>query len=279
MRVQYSVGCFTSFRRSFLTAVSALTITLAGAFPVMAEIEEPYDPIEPVNRAIFDFNDTLDIYVLEPVARGYRNNVPDFMQTGIGNFFRNLRYPSYLVSDIIQGKFEQALDHTGRFLINSTVGVLGFVDVAEDWGLPDHQEDFGIGLGYNGVPHGPYLVIPFLGPSSVRDGFGLIVDGFLDPIGWIGYSSLSAGTKVAIAATTLGIKVVHTRAGLLQAIEAAKESSVDYYLFAQGAYYQHRHGLVTDGKDEDEIGGDEVSTTDDATVETPEAPPEKAEQM
>jgi phospholipid-binding lipoprotein MlaA len=228
-----------------------------------AEIEEPYDPIEPVNRAIFDFNDTVDVYVLEPVARAYRNNLPDAMQTGIGNFFRNLRYPSYLVSDIIQGKFDQVLDHTGRFLINSTVGVLGFIDVAKDFGLPDHQEDFGIGLAYHGVPHGPYLVVPFLGPSSVRDGFGLIVDGFLDPIGWVGYSSLSASTKVAIAATALGVKVVHTRAGLLQAIEAAKESSVDYYLFAQGAYYQHRHGVLTDGKDED----DDIAESDSAVAE------------
>jgi phospholipid-binding lipoprotein MlaA len=218
----------------------------------LAEIEEPYDPIEPINRGIFEFNDTVDIYVLEPVSRAYRNNVPDPVQSGIGNFFANLRYPSYLVSDIIQGKFDQVLDHTGRFLVNSTVGVLGFLDVAKDLGLPDHREDFGLGLAYHGVPSGPYLVVPFIGPSNVRDGVGLIVDGFLDPIGWVGYSSLSAGTKLAVAATALGVKVVHTRAGLLQAVEAAKESSVDYYLFAQGAYYQYRHGLLTDGKDDDD---------------------------
>jgi phospholipid-binding lipoprotein MlaA len=218
----------------------------------LAEIEEPYDPIEPINRGIFEFNDTVDIYVLEPVSRAYRNNVPDPVQSGIGNFFANLRYPSYLVSDIIQGKFDQVLDHTGRFLVNSTVGVLGFLDVAKDLGLPDHREDFGLGLAYHGVPSGPYLVVPFIGPSNVRAGVGLIVDGFLDPIGWVGYSSLSAGTKLAVAATALGVKVVHTRAGLLQAVEAAKESSVDYYLFAQGAYYQYRHGLLTDGKDDDD---------------------------
>jgi phospholipid-binding lipoprotein MlaA len=280
MQQQVRFCGLNTLRRRVVAAVVVASAALSCTLPVSAEVEEPYDPIEPVNRAIFDFNDTVDVYVLEPVARAYRNNVPDFMQTGVGNFFRNLRYPSYLVSDIIQGKFDQVLDHTGRFLINSTVGVLGFIDVAEDWGLPDHQEDFGIGLAYNGVPHGPYLVIPFLGPSSVRDGFGLIVDGFLDPIGWIGYSSLSAGTKVAIAAGTLGIKVVHTRAGLLQAIEAAKESSVDYYLFAQGAYYQHRHGLVTDGKDEEGFGdSDDVSSGNDTAAETPEAPLEKAEQM
>ncbi|MFO0417210.1 MAG: VacJ family lipoprotein [Pseudomonadota bacterium] len=246
-------GVVTAFLKlSHAISVVVLLGVVVSAPNAWCAPEEPYDPIEPVNRAIFDFNDTLDIHVLEPVARAYRNNMPDPVRIGIGNFFDNLRYPSYLVSDIIQGKFEQALDHTGRFLINTTVGVLGFMDIAKDWGLPDHREDFALGLAYHGVPAGPYLVIPFLGPSSVRDGVGLIVDGFLDPIGWVGYTSLSSGTKVAIAASALGIKVVHTRSGLLQAIEAAKEGAVDYYLFAQGAYYQHRHGLLTDGKEEEE---------------------------
>lgn len=235
-----------------VAALSFLTLCV-GTVPAYGEPEEPYDPIESVNRAIFDFNDTVDVYVLEPVARGYRDNVPDVVQTGVGNFFENLRYPSYLVSDIFQGKFEQALDHTGRFLINTTLGIGGLMDFATDWGLPVHDEDFGITLAYHGVPAGPYLVIPILGPSNVRDGVGRVVDGFLDPIGWVGYSSLSAGTKVAIVAGALGVKLVHTRAGLLQAVETAKESSVDYYLFVQGAYYQHRHGVLTDGKDEDEL--------------------------
>jgi len=235
---------------SFL--VGAPSALVMGIVTAHAAPEEPYDPIEPVNRAIFEFNDTVDVYVLEPVARAYKNNVPDEVQTGVDNFFLNLRYPSYLVSDIFQGKFDQALDHTGRFLVNSTVGVLGFIDVAKDIGLPDHEEDFGVALAYHGVPAGPYLMLPILGPSNVRDGVGRIVDAFLDPIGWVGYTSLSAGTKVTIAASTLGLKLVHTRAGLLQAVEAAKESSVDYYLFMQGAYYQHRRGLVTDGKDEED---------------------------
>jgi len=233
-----------------------LSLTISSAW---AEPEEPYDPIEPVNRAIFDFNDTLDVHVFEPVARSYRDNVPDVMRTGIGNFFENLRYPSYLVSDVVQGKFDQVLEHTGRFLVNSTLGILGFIDVADGIGLPMHDEDFGIGLAYHGVPAGPYLVIPILGPSNVRDGFGRIVDAFLDPIGWVGYSSLSAGTKVAIAASALGVKLIHTRAGLLQAVETGKESSVDYYLFVQGAYYQYRYGLVTDGKGDEEFGDSSAS--------------------
>lgn len=254
-----------SYRVSLLRGALMLTSALTLCFPVLAsygESEEPYDPIEPVNRAIFDFNDTVDIYVLEPVGRAYRDNVPDVVQTGVGNFFENLRYPSYLVSDIFQGKFEQALDHTGRFLINTTLGIGGLIDFAAEWGLPVHDEDFGITLAYHGVPAGPYLVLPILGPSSVRDGVGRIVDGFLDPIGWVGYSSLSAGTKAAIIAGSLGVKLVHTRAGLLQAVETAKESSVDYYLFVQGAYYQHRHGVLTDGKEEDELDGEIAGPSD-----------------
>jgi phospholipid-binding lipoprotein MlaA len=245
--------------RFMLVSCLAICVSTVSAY---GESEEPYDPIEPVNRAIFDFNDTVDVYVLEPVARGYRDNVPETVQTGIGNFFENLRYPSYLVSDIFQGKFEQALDHTGRFLINTTLGIGGLMDFATEWGLPVHDEDFGITLAYHGVPAGPYLVLPILGPSNVRDGVGRIVDGFLDPIGWVGYSSLSAGTKVAIVAGSLGVKLVHTRAGLLQAVETAKESSVDYYLFVQGAYYQHRHGVLTDGKDEDELDGADTEVSD-----------------
>jgi phospholipid-binding lipoprotein MlaA len=231
--------------------VFVVAVSVVAAREVRAEVEEPYDPIEDVNRAIFSFNDTLDVYVLEPVARRYREYIPDPVRTGIGNFFSNLRYPSYLVSDIVQGKFDQALDHTGRFVVNSTVGVVGLIDVAKDWGLPDHREDFGIALAYHGVPSGPYLVLPLLGPSCVRDGVGSVVDAFLDPIGWVGYSNISSSAKVVVAATSLGVRTVHTRSGLLQAIEAAKESSVDYYLFAQGAYYQYRHGVLTDGKEEE----------------------------
>lgn len=241
---------------SLLLGLSLLKLAV-GVTPLYAEHEEPYDPIEPVNRAIFDFNDTIDIYFLEPVAKFYRETLPDPIYKGIGNFFINLHYPSYLVSDIIQGKFGQALDHTGRFLINTTIGLLGFIDVAKDWGLPDHDEDFGIALAYHGVPAGPYLVVPFWGPTNVRDGLGEIVDGFLNPIGWIGYTDLNSGTKVAIAAGAIGLRIVNTRAGLIQAVETAKESSLDYYLAVQGAYYQYRHGLMMDGADEEDEELDE----------------------
>jgi phospholipid-binding lipoprotein MlaA len=255
------VFCTRFFERGVLGIIIVAVIGVVSLQPSYAQSEEIYDPLEDVNRGIFWFNDKLDVNVLEPVAKGYKEYVPSFMRTGINNFFSNLRYPSYLVSDILQGKITQAGEHTGRFLINSTIGLAGFLDIAKDVGLPDHQEDFGIMLAYHGVPAGPYLMLPLLGPSNVRDGVGLIVDGFLDPIGWVGYSGLSNSTKLIIAASALGIRTIHTRAGLIQAIETGKESSVDYYLFVQSAYYQFRNGLVYDGMVPDELDEEPAGRT------------------
>lgn len=238
--------------RTFPALAGALLALCCAVTCAWSEPEEPYDPLEDMNRGIFWFNNELDEFLLEPLARGYRDTMPDVVRTGVGNFFLNLRYPSYLVSDIFQGKFEQALDHTGRFLINTTIGIGGLIDFAKDMGLPDHEEDFGITLAYHGVPAGPYLMLPILGPSNIRDGVGRLVDTALDPLFWVPYLDIPAGAKVAITTGALGLKLVHTRAGLLQAVEAAKEGAVDYYLFMQGAYYQHRQGLMTDGRDDDE---------------------------
>lgn len=233
----------------------AAQIFLTG--PARAQDEEISDPLESFNRGIFWFNDKLDVYVLEPVARRYKDYVPDPVQNGIGNFFENLRYPRYLLSDLVQFKFSQALDHTGRFLINSTVGVLGFVDVAKEFGLPVHEEDFGLALAYHGVGPGPYLVLPILGPSNLRDGFGKIVDSFVDPFAIVAYTT-DADISIPIILGAKTIEVIDTRAGLSEAIETAKESSVDYYLFMQGAYYQYRRGVLYDGNPPDEEFEDDL---------------------
>lgn len=227
---------------------SALLFVCGGIAPCLADVEEVHDPIEGVNRGIFWFNDQLDIYLLEPVARGYDYIMPERGKKGVVSFFENLNYPSYLVSDLIQGKFDQVGLHTGRFVINSTIGLVGFIDVAEDMGLKEHKEDFGIALAYRGVPAGPYLVLPLLGPSNLRDAVGRAVDAALDPIAWLSYTNMSSSSRLAIQGGVLGVRVVSTRAGLIQAIETAKESSLDYYLFAQGAYYQYRLGVLTDGR-------------------------------
>jgi len=226
-----------------------------------AEEEEFSDPFERWNRGVFWINDKLDRNVLEPIADGYDYIVPDPVQRGVKNVFENLSYPKFLVSDIVQLKFEQAAEHTGRFLLNSTLGLAGLVDVAKHLGLEKHREDFGTALGYHGVPPGPYLMIPLLGPSNFRDGFGRIVDSFLDPVPYIAYGTADDSDAAAISLGATALDLIQTRADLDEAIEAARDASVDYYLFVQAAYYQRREALIHDkaiADDEDPFAEDEA---------------------
>jgi phospholipid-binding lipoprotein MlaA len=211
----------------------------------MTELEkEIWDPIEPVNSAIFSFNDFLDTYILEPVARGYHNVTPDPVETGVVNFFRNLNFPSYFVSSVFRGNFSDAGNHTARFLINSTIGLAGFLDIATRFDLKHKEEDFGTALAYYDIPAGPYIMFPFWGPSNLRDACGRVVDFFLDPFVIVGFTR-GTSRDLVIAGTSVNVlRIVSTRARLLEAIQAAKESSLDYYLFSQSSYYQYRNGLV-----------------------------------
>lgn len=240
------------------TAAAQDGSTVDDAEPIDEDpIEETYDeevvwdPIEPVNRGIFWFNDQLDIYLLEPVARGYFDYVPRPIRTGVKNFFRNIKSPVYVFSDLVQLKFEQAGIHTARFLINSTIGVLGVMDVARKWGLEHETEDFGIALGYYGVPEGPYLVLPLLGPSNLRDLVGTVVDGFLDPVP---YAAATWDDGIYLVVGLKVVDVVDKRSRLLDAIETGKEGSVDYYLFIQSTYHQVRQNDIYDGAPPDESG-------------------------
>jgi phospholipid-binding lipoprotein MlaA len=212
---------------------------------------EVSDPLETVNRGIFAFNDTVDVYFLEPIAKGYDYVTPQVIQSGVKNFFENLNYPKYLLSDLIQFKFRQVAAHTGRFLINTTVGVAGLIDVAQEVGLKRNYEDTAVGLASHGIPNGPYLVIPFLGPSTLRDTVGTVVDGFINPLNLLFYSSMEPSVVVPLSLSLQGLNIVQTRTGLLDAIKAAKESSLDYYTFAQSSYIQYRQGLLTGSENGD----------------------------
>lgn len=238
-------------RLPLLASLLALAICVCRT-PVHADdgTMEIHDPWETMNRKIFAFNDALDVHIVEPVAQGYHDIMPDAAEEGVHNFFLNLRYPVYLLSDLVQFKFSQALDHTGRFLVNSTVGILGFIDVAKHLGLPDHEEDFGLALAYHGVAAGPYLMLPILGPSNVRDAIGRLVDTVVDPFAILSYTGNGVDTPVIVGAKVL--QGIDLRTGLLEAIQTGKESSIDYYLFAQGAYYQYRRGVLHDGQPPDE---------------------------
>lgn len=202
--------------------------------------DDPADPLEPVNRAVFKFNDTADRYVLRPVAKGYVYITPQFARTGISNFFNNLEEPRTIVNDLFQLKLKQSVADTGRFMLNTTAGLAGFMDVATGVGLERHDEDFGQTLGYWGVGEGWFLMLPLLGPSDNRDLVGTVVDIPTNPAwyldgdhDWLKYS-LSA------------VNVVNTRANLL-GTDSLMDQQLDKYLFLRTAYLQRRQFEVYDG--------------------------------
>ena len=213
-------------------------------YDLQPEDKEIWDPGEKVNRAIFSFNDFLDVYLLEPISKGYKYITPDPVEKSIGNFFDNLSYPSSLVSSVVQGDLSKAGLHTERFLINSTLGVAGLFDVASKFNLKKREDDFGLALASYNLPAGPYIVIPFLGPSNLRDGTGRIVDFFLDPFVILQHTSVPSKEASDIAIGAFALRTVSTRARLSEAITASKESSLDYYSFLQSSYYQYRRGLL-----------------------------------
>ena len=245
-----------NFRKSFCYQ---LIFLLGMLTPVQAQ--EVNDPFESVNRGVFWFNEQVDDYFLAPVARAYKFVLPKFARSGISNFFDNLRYPSLLVSDVVQGKFDQAGLHTVRFLFNSTVGIAGLIDVAEYNGLEDHHEDFGTALGYYGISEGPYLVLPLLGPSNIRDGVGRIVDTFLNPLYWVFAAADEDAVRYGVAGGVRLLEAVDDRSEILEAVDTGKEATLDYYSFVQSSYHQIRQNQIYDGEPpdefEDEFGDEE----------------------
>jgi phospholipid-binding lipoprotein MlaA len=199
---------------------------------------EVSDPFEKANRAIFRFNRQADRFVLRPVASGYHRITPDPLERSISKFLLNLSSPIVVVSDLLQGKFKQAGSDSGRFLINSTIGVLGFLDPASHMGLEYHEEDLGQTLGSWGLAQGPYLVVPFFGPFTIRDGFGRIME---LPLELIYHVDDSDARLVLTAAYYLD-----KRARLLVGDEALA-TAFDPYLFLRDAYLQRRRYLVYDG--------------------------------
>jgi phospholipid-binding lipoprotein MlaA len=226
----------TTMKSGRLVAVVALAgIALSGC----ATTNNPRDPLEGFNRGVYKFNDAADRAVLKPVATVYKKVLPSFVQTGVHNFFGNLNDAWSGLNDILQGKADHAADDLGSFVINSTFGVLGLFDVAGKSGVPKHKEDLGQTLGYWGVPSGPYLVLPLLGPSTIRDTAALPGDWYgdiwthKDPTRW-----RNIGTA---------IKYVDARASLLDASDLVQGAALDEYEFIRDGYLQRREGQVHDG--------------------------------
>lgn len=214
----------------------AMTMVLVA--PAQAQNESPeVDPWQGFNRSMFTFNEQLDKYALKPIAQGYRFVMPDLAERGVDNFFSNLGDVRSIVNNLLQGKVDDALTGVGRVVFNSTFGLAGLIDVATPMGLEPKSEDFGQTLGYWGMDSGPYLVLPLLGPSSVRDGIGLVPDMALDPIGQVDH--------VPTRNSLYGLKLDNARAQLLKAEQII---SGDKYIFVRDAYLQRREYLVNDGQ-------------------------------
>ena len=206
------------------------------------------DPFEKVNRVIHKSNLKADKYILAPTARGYVKVVPQPIRNGIGNFFSNLWEPVTIVNDLLQGKFKAAGKDTGRFVINTTLGFLGFNDVATELNLPKNREDFGQTLAKWGVPAGPYIVLPFFGPSNLRDTAGIVTQSvYMDPVAGLDSPENLYGTVA---------RVIDGRSKLL-GIEEVIEQQADSYIFLREGYRQQRRNQIYDGNPpEDELSED-----------------------
>ncbi|MCO7223607.1 VacJ family lipoprotein [Pleionea sp. CnH1-48] len=200
--------------------------------------DNPDDPFEDVNRSIYGFNRALDKNVLQPVARGYQAVTPDPVETGIDNFFANIGDVGNFVNNLLQFKLLDATSDLGRLAVNSTLGVAGLLDPASAMGLEKHDEDFGQTLGAWGVGPGAYVMLPFLGPSTLRDTASIPADNYLDPLSYLDDQTAEYGLK--------GLRLLTRRAALLE-LESQLESAIDEYAFVRDAYLQNRRFKVYDG--------------------------------
>ena len=267
-----------------LLAFCAIVVATTGC----ATPERP-DPLEKMNRGIFAFNEGLDRYALEPVATAWDYVIPGPVQDGIENVFRNLDMPIVLANEILQAKPARAFEDLTRFVFNSTFGIVGIFDVATRVGIPDNDEDFGQTLGYWGVPPGPYLVVPILGPYTLRDGVGEIADSTATAYAywnlfWFDVVGLDTWETTGASVGTRAFRLLNLRAIYLEEIENSRKDAFDYYTFVRNAYLQNRQAKVLDSTDtaaaveEDlyEIEDDEAEGGESHDLDQQEAPVDDA---
>ena len=229
----------TSFAASMEEA-NSVHVTLAQA----SGEETVNDPLESLNRGIFEFNEGLQDVLLRPIAKFYNANVNLTVRQGISNFLDNLSSPVIFANDLLQGEFERALTTFGRAFINTTIGIVGFADVASALGLERHDEDFGQTLAVYGMGEGFYLVLPIFGPSSPRDAIGkFVIDPYLDPLGlWLGNTD-----RQNIQYTLAGANGLDQYAGIVDELNQVKKTSVDYYAAVRSLYRQKRKTEINNG--------------------------------
>ena len=215
--------------------LAAAVLALSGC----ASTGNPRDPLEGFNRAMFSLNDGVDSAIIKPTAKAYEAVLPGMARRGVSNFFANIGDVLIAANDLLQGKVPDAINDVGRVLVNSTLGVVGLRDVASELGVEKHDEDFGQTLGAWGVGEGPYVVLPFFGPRTLRDSFGLALDLTADPV-----SNLS---PVPDRNVLLATRVLSERAGRFAADKILDEAALDRYSYVRNAYLQRRRNLVFDG--------------------------------
>jgi phospholipid-binding lipoprotein MlaA len=220
---------------------------------------DPGDPLEAYNRQVYQFNQDFDRVYTKPIAKAYKKVVPAPVNRGVTNFFSNLYDFTVLANDILQFKFGQAAQDSMRIFFNSTIGLVGFIDVATYMELPRHNEDFGQTLGYWGVPPGPYFVLPFLGPSTIRDSVGIATD--------FTYFNPLFKLRPAVRNSLVVVDYIDIRANLLGADRILKAAALDPYVFTREAYLQRRQYLVYDGTPPEE-------KLEEEDAETPDKPPD-----
>jgi len=225
--------------RTIAPASLGLVLVLTAGCANTPPYDEPSDPLEPINRVVYRFNDVVDRAVLKPVAKGYDKITPTPVQTAVGNFFSNLGEPVVIVNDLLQGKLTQGASDVARLVFNSTFGVLGLIDVATPMGHPKHDEDFGQTFAVWGAGEGWYLVLPILGPSTVRDTVGLPPESALDPV--------AQHEEMRERNGFYAVRVIDGRARLLSASKIRDTAALDEYIFTRSAYRQHRWNLIYDG--------------------------------
>ncbi len=213
------------------------------------EIDEENDPLELLNRFTFSFNLALDTFIFRPGAATYRFLLPVEVRDSVRNALRNLSTPVVLANDLLQGELERAETTLVRFLVNSTVGLLGLFDVAADWGYPYHDEDFGQTLAVHGVSEGFYLVLPIFGPSNPRDGIGMLVDTFLDPLTYVAHNNDAEEYLIARA----GIAGIDLRSRNIEVLDDLKRDSIDFYARIRSLYRQSRANAISNGAAQDDL--------------------------
>lgn len=217
----------------------AAVLSIASLLGACATAKNPRDPFEPFNRGVYQFNEGFDKVLLEPTARAYRTVLPPFVRTGVSNVFSNIGDVRVALNNALQGKLEPAVSDFSRIVINSSIGLLGLLDVASEAGIEKHQEDFGQTLGWWGVPNGPFLMLPFFGPSTARDLVGFVVDYKTDPISYVDPSA----SRIQLQVT----RIVNRRSELLD-VSTVLKTVLDPYEFVRDGYLQRRRNFVYDGK-------------------------------